>query len=592
MTMATTEQKIVSAPAHWKLGRWFAKRATQSRLSILPALALSACFLAAAPIAAQAQVNPEIANCSELKDEGTIFQADLCSAHVGCRLVLNVQKTCARARGYLERLQVAIGEGTRTLFGYRKEITPDAIFSAVLNGDDYEHARKFGGLEAPQRMVQEVGTRVRDVGSGDTITVNGSKGTYMMYYGQVKDGKADGSGSRIFASGEVQRGQFRDGKRNGTVDILFPSGARFVGNYVDDAFSGQGTYVVKDGGTITGAWRSLINQGTYLRTDGTRFEGTTNLNKRIQGREYRADGTLSEEGRYENDELSVGTRYDAAGTRTVIDSAAERAAAARAVAEAEQQRKRDEAARAEQQFRASLQTMNPGQLFARADELNVQGDRSRAREVQRTLMSRFPDHPLAATAARQMAGESGSNPSAGGSSMPAGAAIAASRPAGGRLSSQACEAMKQSIIATKVPPNASVTSAMETVMFMTKTELDMIDGGCPTEPGVTPAQVAAARKERQQQYATAEQNCNAVQSGGRRCVPQAHTAAAAVSKPPVASAAQNAQQNATISYDPVTGRCIGAREACACQPGIGANKEYGECPSSRSSSGGGIRTAR
>ena len=221
-----------------------------------------------------------------------------------------------------------------------------------------------------------------------------------------------------------------------------------------------------------------------------------------------------------------------------------------------------------------------------------------ARELAIHQKTLAPDHPTVLASRRlleesgQKAGESGGNPSAGASSAPAASAIAASRTAGGRLSSQACEAMKQSVIATRVPPNASVTAAMETVMFMTKTELDMIDGGCPTEPGVTPAQIAAARKERQQQFATAEQNCNAVQSGGRRCLPQAHTAAAAVSKPPVASAGQSEQRQRTISYDPVTGRCIGDREMCACQPGIGAGGEYGECPSSRRSSGGGIRTAR
>ncbi|MDH6167674.1 hypothetical protein M2282_002824 [Variovorax boronicumulans] len=183
------------------------------------------------------------------------------------------------------------------------------------------------------------------------------------------------------------------------------------------------------------------------------------------------------------------------------------------------QGKRDEAARADQQFRTGLQTMNAGQLFARADELSSQGDRARAREVQRALISRFPDHPLAATAARQMAGESGgnSNPSAGGSSMPAGAAVS-----GGRLSSQACEAMKQSVIATRVPANASITASNETVMFMTRTALNMIAGNCPTEPGVTPAQIEAERRQRQQQYTAAESACNAVQSGDRRCGPRNH----------------------------------------------------------------------
>lgn len=85
--------------------------------------------------------------------------------------------------------------------------------------------------------------------------------------------------------------------------------------------------------------------------------------------------------------------------------------------------------------------------------------------------------------------------------------------------------MKQAVIATKVPPNASVTDANEAVMFMTKTIMNMIDGGCPTEPGVTAAQITAERQLRQQQYEAAESACNAVQSGGRRCVPKGHVVA-------------------------------------------------------------------
>ena len=258
-------------------------------------------------------------------------------------------------------------------------------------------------------------------------------------------------------------------------------------------------------------------------------------------------------------------------------------ASKRAEAEAAQ-RKRDEAARADQQFRTSLQTMNPGQLFARADELSTRGDPARAREVQRALISRFPDHPLAATAARQIAGEPGGNPTGAMGSGSAGATEAASRPAGGR---QDCEAMKQSVIATKVPPNASVTASTETVMFMTKTTLNMIAAGCPTEPGVTAAQIEAERRLRQQQYAAAESACNAVQSGGRRCVPQAHTAARAASKPPTASTAPSTPQNNTISFDPVTGLCLPeGHPECLQLPSVS------ERARSSSSSGGGIRTAR
>ncbi|MEQ1536652.1 MAG: hypothetical protein ABL923_12335 [Burkholderiaceae bacterium] len=60
-------------------------------------------------------------------------------------------------------------------------------------------------------------------------------------------------------------------------------------------------------------------------------------------------------------------------------------------------------AAAAKSFRDSLAKMNAGQLFAKADELSSQGDKAKAREVLRILVSRFPDHPLAATAAQQIA---------------------------------------------------------------------------------------------------------------------------------------------------------------------------------------------
>ncbi|HVL09101.1 MAG TPA: hypothetical protein VM512_08085, partial [Burkholderiaceae bacterium] len=331
----------------------------------------------------------------------------------------------------------------------------------------------------------------------------------------------------------------------------------------------------------------------------------------------------------------------------------------RVAAQEAAQKKIDEAARVEQQFRASLQTMNPGQLFARADELNTQGDPTRAREVQRALIGRFPNHQLAATVARQMAGDSGSGtvspdsrpspkpstftkessrhssvcarniakveqvlsaanieryaglgtfdfdfydmvnrvaqrcmandplmkttyesnernrsqlrsycqtqsrpcsrwgdsePEAsknqrwfelfsaeynklmadwdgysreldgpGGGSSPEGP-----RSAGGRLSSQQCEAMRRTVDATRVPANASsVTASTETNMFMTKMTLDMIDGRCP---GMGVDRISA-----QQAYKAAEDACNAVQSSGRRCVAQSHYGPAARPQSPVAA---------------------------------------------------------
>jgi len=105
----------------------------------------------------------------------------------------------------------------------------------------------------------------------------------------------------------------------------------------------------------------------------------------------------------------------AAADAAAKHAAAERAAAAQA---AQDQAMAD--------FRASLAAKNAGQLFALADELRTKGDDDRAREVLRTLVSRFPDHPLSVTAAQQLSAMSSAP---GGASMASASRPAASAPA-------------------------------------------------------------------------------------------------------------------------------------------------------------------
>ena len=59
-------------------------------------------------------------------------------------------------------------------------------------------------------------------------------------------------------------------------------------------------------------------------------------------------------------------------------------------------------------FRAEIGQMNAGQLYAKADEFSSIGEIEEARKVLRVLVSRFPDHPLAAQAAARLVGSGGS----------------------------------------------------------------------------------------------------------------------------------------------------------------------------------------
>jgi hypothetical protein len=107
-----------------------------------------------------------------------------------------------------------------------------------------------------------------------------------------------------------------------------------------------------------------------------------------------------------------------------IQAEADAAAAAERIraAEAAEQASRAavERAKGEAAFQAKLKTANSGELFALADDLKRSGQDDQARQALRSLVTRFPNSPLAPVAAQQMSG----TPPQG---APASSAVASSR---------------------------------------------------------------------------------------------------------------------------------------------------------------------
>ena len=86
---------------------------------------------------------------------------------------------------------------------------------------------------------------------------------------------------------------------------------------------------------------------------------------------------------------------------TLADAGRQRELEARRKANAAEQSAREVAA-ANSAFDAKLDKAPVGELFALADEFKSKGDMGRTRAALRKLMSRFPDHKLAATAASML----------------------------------------------------------------------------------------------------------------------------------------------------------------------------------------------
>lgn len=366
------------------------------RYFVQSALLLAFSLMATITTPVHAEINPEIANCEELKDEATIFQAELCSAHLGCRMVLGIQKACTKAKQFLNRLKEAIGEGTKGFFGYRKEVTPEAVFEAAIG----ENVRTLNMLPEVQSIAKQIDEGVSAAGSR-MLTGKNDEGLSWVYHGDVKDGKSNGFGIRVFSHGQVQRGKFVDNILVDVRDVIYTDGHRYIGEALAGIKHGIGALGFPSGAIAVGHWRDgQIVNGKYNRADGSRFEGDFKDSKRFIGKEYRSDGSIEEEGVFELGVLSVGTRFEPGGISISVNKPRELEIAAVAA----EQRRQSEEVRAAQAFRDNLNTMNAGQLFAKADELAMQGDKARSRDVLRALVSRFPDHQLAENAADQLAG--------------------------------------------------------------------------------------------------------------------------------------------------------------------------------------------
>lgn len=382
---------------------------------------LVVCCMFLAHGSANAQ-NPQLDCDADITDPDQKWTAELCSAHAGCKLVFAIQKGCVKTKRFLTGLRDSIGEGTKSLFGYRKEITPDAIFDASLS-DNLKAGSAKPEIAENAKIIKE---KVRSAGNTE-LSGQGTNGTTWKYYGDVVDGKATGVGTQIYSNGHIWRGGFVAGRSEGLAETVMPETNRRVGYFKEGRQNLEGALLTETGALFAGHYKEgRIVEGKLVLPGGARFEGTFVDGNPDVGKRYRENNTLASEGKYEKNTLVDGKSYDSSGKVTEVTILRDReakvaadtaAANDRAKREREQEiasraaadkQKADAMARDEQQFQASLNSLNVGQLFAKADEFKSQGDSAKSRDALRALIARFPNHALATTAAQQLSGSASS----------------------------------------------------------------------------------------------------------------------------------------------------------------------------------------
>jgi hypothetical protein len=188
-----------------------------------------------------------------------------------------------------------------------------------------------------------------------------------------------------------------------------------------------------------------------------------------------------------------------------------RAQAAIAAAAAARQRTAErEARQAEAEFQSSLKTMGAGQLFAKADELRRAGQTDKSLQMLRALVSRFPNSPLAGTAAQQLSGMSGGSGGASSGSAPqyngGGAAAAPGGSCHAKVMEDEARVRGYNVHVDAQGRPASSILLYQYVMYVLQQRLNVLDTYCKGQPEY------AQRPSAQRTYDTAATNCAAISS--------------------------------------------------------------------------------
>ena len=122
-------------------------------------------------------------------------------------------------------------------------------------------------LRKAEMRVRSLEGRLRQNSGGNYLTFESAQGNDVYYVGDVRDGKANGSGVALLSSGSRYQGEWRDNRRHGQGTFYWPDGAYYEGAYVDGERDGQGTYHFPDGSMFVGDWEADLRNGQGIFYD-------------------------------------------------------------------------------------------------------------------------------------------------------------------------------------------------------------------------------------------------------------------------------------------------------------------------------------
>ncbi len=172
-----------------------------------------------------------------------------------------------------------------------------SVFAGEWIADSSAGCRVWNAGPKPNETITWSGSCKDGYATGSGVLIwflDGKMGA--RYEGGYVDGRRNGRGKHVSASGEIYEGDFVDGKPNGRGKNVYSDGSSYNGGWVANVWHGSGQWVRANGDRFLGEWVRGVENGVgmWAWADGNRYIGEFQRGKPHGfGGLFRTDGVNS-----------------------------------------------------------------------------------------------------------------------------------------------------------------------------------------------------------------------------------------------------------------------------------------------------------
>lgn len=168
--------------------------------------------------------------------------------------------------------EILSGDGVDSTMGFFSEEAKNEMITFLLNCNPRETVESLDSksdeelismlkncYKSVKREKQSYRNKAMNVSNMSYLQINGDRSIH--YFGEVKDGQANGLGIGVWENQSVYDGEWQNNMRHGTGVFTTDKGEIYQGEYKNDKRNGVGTYIFRNGDFYTGEWEDSKRSG-------------------------------------------------------------------------------------------------------------------------------------------------------------------------------------------------------------------------------------------------------------------------------------------------------------------------------------------